>query len=163
MMRTLPKKGVLVISLLFLSALLHCGLVYAFNLEIFEKNQTIIEEIERGIFSVSTKLASCSEVRKYKERIEGVSQESEEQHKSEAFQLGINLEAWLMLDICVGIMKKQNHPDYQLVTEWAMNYYKEMRRLQERVGIEDTSLIRLIGLDEPTWKAQTSSYADQTR
>jgi hypothetical protein len=162
-MITLSRKGVLVIILLFLSTLLHCGIVYAFTLEIFKKNQTIIEEIEEGIFSVSVLMASCSEVRKYKKRIEEVAQVCKQQHKTEAFQLGINFEAWLMLDICVGIMKKQDHPDYQLVTEWARNYYKEMRRLQERIGIEDMSLIRLSGLDEPTWKAQTSRYSDQNR
>jgi hypothetical protein len=162
MTTTLSKKSVLVIPLLFLSTLLYCGLVYAFTLEIFEHNHTIIEEVEEGIFSVSAQQASCSEVRKYKKRIEEVAQESKQQHKTEAFQLGINLEAWLMLDICVGIMKKQSNPDYQLVIGWAKNYYKEMRRLQEIIGIEDMSLIRLSGLDESTWKAQTSRYSDQT-
>ena len=106
-------------------------------------------EIQRGdaaIFNVSLKAGV--DLNKCSKEISSVIHENQQKNTdTEAFDLGAYFKAWNFFASMVKVLKQRGDPEFSQTIAWgesnAKNYFKEFRKRQKEMGIDDKTLMAL--------------------
>lgn len=140
------KRICLIVTILFL--MVHS--IYAVDLNApVEKMITIKSEIERGKSAISDAELSSnthatdidSKIKLYNNIIDMNKQKNTD---TEPFYLGAYCEAWTSLDIILGLAQHSklfNPTDVQYAEQTATLYFKEFRKIQTKLNIDDNTLV----------------------
>jgi hypothetical protein len=143
------KRIYFIVTILFLTVYS----IYAVDLNApIEKKITIKSEIERGKSAISDAELSSntratdidSKIKLYNKIIDMNKQKNTD---TEPFYLGAYFEAWTSLDIVLGLAQHSklfNPTDVQYAEQTATLYFKEFRKIQTKLKIDDNTLIAIM-------------------
>ena len=147
------KRICLIVTILFL--MVHS--IYAVDLNApAEKKITVKSEIERGKSAISdAELRSSTHATDINSKIKLfdniIDMNKQQNTDTEPFYLGASFVAWTSLDIILGLAAKNNKlfdpKDIQYAEQRATLYFKDFRKIQKQLNIDDNTLITILKMN----------------